>query len=574
MFQRSVRTFIPSVAVITIAAVTVSTVAMGLSVSIAEVNRHMDNAAIDGLIDLVAVIFLTLLNVVAVGTESLVTGVKIGLYSSAAISVAYLVLLLLRQDNLAPPLWRLVLSLALAEAGAIGAKLGASGIDVRYLHWFSAGAALFGLLASFLLAKSQQDRLVHTPIQQSPTRQAPFVTPITLIVGAGAILLFMLSPLNQPNRTAAEMMRDMTLATVIEPGNAASVVELAHVEAKDVTQALFLPGGGQIALATSDGVVLYDTATLTPIRTIETGASRRIALSPDGKSLATMAGANAQVWQVSDGSLLTTLAGHTGTVQDVAFSPDGRIVATASLDRSVRMWRVSNGELLYTLSHLGHVYSLGFRADGQVLATGSDMGITLWQPNSGLRLRITDVIFATAHALAFSPTGLHLAAAMSTGTVRLRLGNNYTVSSDLPDQEAVTALAFSPNGELLAFGGNGQVLHLWNISQQRSLASLIGHQGAINSITFSPDGRLLVTTALDGTVRLWGTGRDANQGIVVAGRFLCSTNSWRGIGRNRCECRNPNAHTYRYPNHQICPACTRHNCRSRISASFSYRRAQ
>jgi WD40 repeat protein len=515
MFQKNVSTLIQSVAVFTVAAITVSSSAMMLSVSIAEMNYQIDTAAIGGLFDLVVAIFWALINVLAAGSEALLSGAKIGLYASAAISLTYFLLLFFLQDRIAPHLWRLALALILAEAGAIGATLGASGLDVRYLLWFTAGAALFGLLASLLLLKSQQNRFAHAPIAPSTMRLAPLVALIALIVGAGAILLLILSPFIQPNRSAAVMMRDMTVTEVIAPGNAASVVELARVDAKDVTQALFFLDGNDLAVAMSEGVVLYDVATLTPIRTIETGASRRIAISPDGSSLATIAGTNAQLWAVNDGTLLYTLTGHTGAVQDVAFSPDGRIVATASLDRSVRLWRVSSGDLIYTLSHIGHVYSLDFRMDGQVLATGSDMGITLWQPTSGLRLRITDIIFAIANGVAFSRDGIRLAAAMNTGDLKLREGNNYSISRNLQRQKAITTLAFSPDGQLLAFGGIDQSLHLWQLTGDVVLATLNGHQGTISSVAFSSDGRLLVSAALDGTVRLWGTEEIGIQGTSV-----------------------------------------------------------
>jgi WD40 repeat protein len=501
VFQKSVSTLIQPVAAIMVAAIIVSSTAMVFSVSIAEVNRQMDTAAIGGLFDLIAVIFFTLINVVAAGKDSLVNGAKIGLYMGAAIGVAYFLLLLFLNNRLAPRLWRWGLAFVLAEAGAVGASLGASGLGTRYLLWFSIGGALFGLLVSLLLSKSPRKRFVETAHSDA----APLAVLITLIVGTGAVLLLILSPLIQPTRSAAAMMHSLTTAEVITPANAPTVSELAQIDATGVTQALFFPDGSKLALAMPEGVVLYDTATLTPIRTIQTGASRRIALSPNGDSLATIAGTTAQVWQVSDSTLLYTVTGHTGDVQDVAFSPDGHMLATASLDRSVRLWRASSGELLYTFNHLGHVYSLGFRFDGQVLATGSDMGITLWQPISGVRLRITDVIFATAHGVAFSPSGLHLAAAMSNGIVRLREGQNYLTSLDLPGQQEITALAFSPDGELLAFGGIDQSLHLWRLSDHLSLATLNGHQGAINSVAFSPDGRLLATTALDGTLRLWGT---------------------------------------------------------------------
>ena len=510
MRQRSVRLLIQTVVAILLAVPAASTIAMILSVSVAEVNRQMASAANGGLFDLIGAIFFTMLNVIAVSSNALYVGAKIGLYAGAAISVVYLLLLAFAGDWLTFGTRRLVLALVLAEAGAVGAAFGAGGLEAAYLLWFSVGGAIFGVVVGLILPQPRRQQLPNAAVRADG--DIPLLTPVagtalglTILLSGAAIWVLLVSPLTAWGRAVVTVMRDVAPTTEIMPANAATVVEVARLDAREVTHALFLPDGTQLVVAAGNGVTFYDATTLSPVRTLATGSSRRIALSPDGTILATIAGNTAQLWQVSDGTQLFTVTGHTGAVQDVAFSPDGRTLATAALDRSARLWRVSNGESLYTFNHVGRVHSLGFRGDGQLLATGSDMGSTLWQPISGLRLRIVDVIFATASGISFSPDGITLAAAMSTGNVRLRGGNSYAVSSDLSGQQAINALAFSPNGQLLAYGGVDQLVYLWHVADNVALAALRGHQGAISTVAFSPDGRLLVTTALDGTVRLWGT---------------------------------------------------------------------
>lgn len=79
----------------------------------------------------------------------------------------------------------------------------------------------------------------------------------------------------------------------------------------------------------------------------------------------------------------------------------------------------------------------------------------------------------------------------------------------------VYAVAFSPDGKLIASGGADRVVRVWDVATRRDRARLIGHTGFIGSIAFSPDGKTLATTAApdDSGLRLWD---------ISSGR-LCAT---------------------------------------------------
>jgi WD40 repeat protein/transcriptional regulator with XRE-family HTH domain len=116
------------------------------------------------------------------------------------------------------------------------------------------------------------------------------------------------------------------------------------------------------------------------------------------------------------------------------------------------------------------------------------------------------------NAVAFSPDGKLLAAAQANGYVRL--WNPVTgqpvgaplLASTSP-QSYVAAVAFSPDGKLLASAGDDGTVRLWNpVTGQPVGAPLIASTGPgnyVHGVAFSPDGTLLASADGDGTVRLW-----------------------------------------------------------------------
>ena len=64
------------------------------------------------------------------------------------------------------------------------------------------------------------------------------------------------------------------------------------------------------------------------------------------------------------------------------------------------------------------------------------------------------------------------------------------------------AVTYSPDGKLLAAGGNGAI-QLWDVESGLMLRVFQGHEGEITSVAFSPDGKTLASGSFDNTVRLW-----------------------------------------------------------------------
>ena len=75
----------------------------------------------------------------------------------------------------------------------------------------------------------------------------------------------------------------------------------------------------------------------------------------------------------------------------------------------------------------------------------------------------------------------------------------------------VLAIAFSPNGEILATGDDKGEVYLWQATDGQLLLTLKGHTNQIKSINFHPNSQILISRSEDQTVKFW----DVNTGQTL-----------------------------------------------------------
>jgi RNA polymerase sigma factor (sigma-70 family) len=286
------------------------------------------------------------------------------------------------------------------------------------------------------------------------------------------------------------------------------------------SMALFAPDGKLVAVNSGDKpkrLRLLDAATGAERRILDLGARLvRLAFSPDGRQLAVTERDNAvRVYEVATGCRL-----HSWTValtnpyenytSAVAFSPDGATVAAGATDHGIYRWDVRTGRELPPLrGHRWYVWGLAFAAQGGWLySVGWDGSIRRWDTATGQQKPVTtDAATGTS---AWSPVGgvlawegdggvLHLGDAATGKKLRTLAGN----------PAGFSRLTFSPDGATLAAGGNDLSVQLWQVASGQLLRQWSWPKGkdphaCVNDLAFTPDGTMLATAGFRSQeVLLW-----------------------------------------------------------------------
>jgi len=154
------------------------------------------------------------------------------------------------------------------------------------------------------------------------------------------------------------------------------------------------------------------------------------------------------------------------------------------------------------LAHGSAVLAVGVAADGSMATAGPGSEVRVWKADGTPAARCA--FPGGGSAVAFAPNGKLLAAAGYDGEVRVwdaaTGARRHTFTGH---GGAARAVAFSPDGSRVATGGEDGRVHLWDAATGRSLRTLDGHRGSVWGLAFAPDGRELASAGSDQSVRIW-----------------------------------------------------------------------
>jgi WD40 repeat protein len=271
------------------------------------------------------------------------------------------------------------------------------------------------------------------------------------------------------------------------------------------------------------------------------------AFSSDGTLFASASdNGTIRLWH-ANGTLQQTLNGHDEPVDCVTFSPNSKLLMSASDDDyTLRLWNVDDGTVQELVGYSGPVTfspdstaQASCSGDGRVklwgavsktLEVGQPLAVT---PRSKRHHQVLDG-WPDVTALAFSPNGSLLACGYDNGMLKLwEMVSEY--ADDHPGHEdAIIALAFSQDGKIIASASHSGTIRLWDIRQACYTFQLQGSWVGVHCLAFSPDGKLLASASFDKQIRLWDLAQKKLLYEVKAAGTICALSFLRSIRVGVC----------------------------------------
>jgi WD40 repeat protein len=318
-----------------------------------------------------------------------------------------------------------------------------------------------------------------------------------------------------------------------------------------VNTAAFSVDDRSVFTASSDDYAIkWDLSTGKPVAKFEhTGEVYALALSPDGKLVATGTRGFAEVLDTdhlqvkcellghdddhevigvrfsADGSAVATagtdgvslvadvntiqpgglcspvkLVGHNGSVTSVAFGANAGSVITASADHTARLWEARTGRLLSKLvGHEGPLTEVVVANDGTFAASVSaDGSARLWQLDSSHPRRVLAGSWAVV-----APLGSHALTWSETSAAIWDINDGHEVGKLASQVRKINDALFSVDGTLLLTVDSGGTANVWDASSGKLLHGFHADATALSHGSISRDGLRVAVASSTGLVRIW-----------------------------------------------------------------------
>jgi WD40 repeat protein len=289
----------------------------------------------------------------------------------------------------------------------------------------------------------------------------------------------------------------------------------------------FSPEGERVAAGGEDNLIvvkrwqnelLASRVVSPPPAAAPTQALTRIAVNAAGSRLATASGEKKlRVWDTSSAQLVAQPIGA-GELHSVAYSPNGARLAGGGADGKVRIWDATSGRLQTTLEGPRNpITSVAFAPETDLVAgAGTADGVVwLWDLKTGEPCLLVPEAAdgCTIEAIAFHPKG-RLLAVCGVDWLATSGSDGAVAVWDVVERcevalfgSGASSLSFDPAGRRIAVASLARSLCIYDLETKEFVVELTGHDDAVNAVAYSPDGKLLASGSDDHTLRLWSVAK-------------------------------------------------------------------
>ena len=153
---------------------------------------------------------------------------------------------------------------------------------------------------------------------------------------------------------------------------------------------------------------------------------------------------------------------------------------------------------------LGPVKVVVYSPEGLSLATAGGQELILWSSDTGMPTKRFIGHSDDILALAFSPDGTMLASSSQDGTIKIwSVATGTELLSFFGHNDAVNDVVFSTDNTKILTCSDDETAKVWDVQTSELILTYTGHRSAVNTIDASPDGLSVLTGSKDNSAKLW-----------------------------------------------------------------------